>query len=38
MLHHLLACLANDWLVTELECGCLNGSFDGVFAIRSVRN
>ena len=30
--------LANDWLVTELECGCVNGSFDCVFAIRSVRN
>jgi hypothetical protein len=27
-----------DWLVAELECVCLNGSFDCVFAIRSVRN
>jgi len=30
--------LANDWLVSELECGSVNGSFDCVFAIRSVRN
>jgi serine/threonine protein kinase len=28
--------LANDWYVEEVECGCVTGSFDCVFAIRSV--
>ena len=26
--------LANDWLVSEVECGCVTGSFDCVFAFR----
>jgi hypothetical protein len=30
--------LANDWLVTEVECGCVTGSFDCVFAFRSARS
>ena len=29
--------LANDWLVTEIECGCVTGTWDCVFAIRSVK-
>jgi hypothetical protein len=29
--------LANDWLVSEIECGCVTGTFDCVFAIRSVK-
>jgi Protein kinase domain len=29
--------LANDWLVSEIECGCVSGSFDCVFAFRSAR-
>jgi hypothetical protein len=29
--------LANDWLVDEIECGCVTGSGDCVFAIRSTR-
>jgi|GEM_PF-2553646 len=28
--------LANDWYVEEVECGCVNGTFNCVFAIRSV--
>ena len=28
--------LANDWYVEEVECGCVTGTFDCVFAIRSV--
>jgi serine/threonine-protein kinase len=28
--------LANDWYVEEVECGCVSGTFDCVFAIRSV--
>ena len=28
--------LANDWYVEEVECGCMTGTFDCVFAIRSV--
>jgi serine/threonine-protein kinase len=28
--------LANDWVVDEIECGCVTGSGDCVFAIRSV--
>ena len=27
--------LANDWYVEEVECGCVTGTFDCVFAIRS---
>ena len=30
--------LANDWYVEEVECGCVTGTFDCVFAIRSVEN
>jgi serine/threonine protein kinase len=30
--------LANDWYVEEVECGCMTGTFDCVFAIRSVDN
>jgi serine/threonine protein kinase len=30
--------LANDWYVEEVECGCVTGTFDCVFAIRSVDN
>ncbi|MDQ2944183.1 MAG: serine/threonine protein kinase [Candidatus Dormibacteraeota bacterium] len=29
--------LANDWYVEEVECGCVTGTFDCVFAIRSVQ-
>jgi len=29
--------LANDWLVDEIECGCVTGTGDCVFAIRSTR-
>ena len=29
--------LANDWVVDEIECGCVTGSHDCVFALRSVR-
>jgi hypothetical protein len=29
--------LANDWFVEEVECGCVSGTFDCVFAIRSVQ-
>ena len=29
--------LANDWLVEEIECGCVTGTADCVFAIHSVR-
>lgn len=29
--------LANDWLVRELECGCVTGSGDCLFAITSTR-
>ncbi len=29
--------LANDWLVEEIECGCVTRSFDCVFAVRSAR-
>ena len=29
--------LANDWYVEEVECGCVSGTFDCVFAIRSVQ-
>ncbi|HLQ60981.1 MAG TPA: hypothetical protein VK131_03870, partial [Candidatus Acidoferrales bacterium] len=29
--------LANDWYVEEIECGCVSGTFDCVFAIRSVK-
>jgi hypothetical protein len=28
--------LANDWYVEEVECGSVTGTFDCVFAIRSV--
>lgn len=28
--------LANDWFVEEVECGCVTGSWDCVFAIRAV--
>jgi hypothetical protein len=28
--------LANDWYVEEVECGCVTGTFDCVFAIRAV--
>jgi hypothetical protein len=30
--------LANDWYVEEVECGSVTGTFDCVFAIRSVEN
>ncbi len=30
--------LANDWYVDEVECGCVTGTFDCVFAIRAVEN
>ena len=30
--------LANDWYVEEVECGCVTGTFDCVFAIRAVDN
>ncbi len=30
--------LANDWLVDEVECGCVTGSGDCVFAIRALRS
>jgi serine/threonine protein kinase len=30
--------LANDWYVEEVECGSVTGTFDCVFAIRSVDN
>ena len=30
--------LANDWYVEEVECGCVTGSFDCVFAIRSANS
>ena len=29
--------LANDWLVDEIECGCVTGTADCVFALRSVK-
>jgi hypothetical protein len=29
--------LANDWLVDEIECGCVTGTGDCVFAIKSTR-
>jgi len=29
--------LANDWYVEEVECGCVTGTYDCVFAIRSVQ-
>jgi serine/threonine protein kinase len=29
--------LANDWLVEEIECGCVTGTSDCVFALRSVK-
>jgi len=29
--------LANDWYVEEVECGCVSGTFDCVFAIRSAQ-
>jgi hypothetical protein len=29
--------LANDWLVDEVECGCVTGTGDCVFAIRSTK-
>jgi hypothetical protein len=29
--------LANDWYVEEVECGCVTGTFDCVFALRSVQ-
>ncbi len=28
--------LANDWYVEEVECGCVNGTFNCVFALRAV--
>ena len=28
--------LANDWVVDEIECGCVTGSFDCVFSIQRV--
>jgi hypothetical protein len=30
--------LANDWLVDEVECGCVTGAGDCVFAIRSTKS
>jgi len=30
--------LANDWYVEEVECGSVSGTFDCVFAIRSVQS
>ncbi len=30
--------LANEWYVEEIECGSVTGSYDCVFAIRSVRS
>ena len=30
--------LANDWLVDEIECGCVTGAGDCVFAIRSAKS
>jgi hypothetical protein len=30
--------LANDWYVEEVECGSVTGTFDCVFALRSVEN
>jgi hypothetical protein len=30
--------LANNWYVEEIECGCVTGTFDCVFAIRSIRS
>ena len=30
--------LANDWLVDEVECGCVTGAGDCVFAIRSAKS
>ena len=30
--------LANDWYVEEVECGCVTGTFDCVFAIRSTES
>ncbi len=30
--------LANDWYAEEVECGCVTGTFDCVFAIRSVES
>jgi len=30
--------LANDWLVSEIECGCVTGTWNCVFAIRSTRD
>jgi hypothetical protein len=30
--------LANDWYVEEVECGCVTGTYDCVFAIRSVQS
>ena len=29
--------LANDWLVEEIECGCVTGTSDCVFGLRSVK-
>lgn len=29
--------LANDWLVDEIECGCVTGTADCVFGLRSVK-
>ena len=29
--------LANDWLVDEVECGCVTGTGDCVFAVRSLK-
>jgi hypothetical protein len=29
--------LANDWLVEEIECGCVTGTADCIFALRSVK-
>jgi hypothetical protein len=45
--HYWIACyegmlrwagLANDWLVDEVECGCVTGTGDCVFAIRAVKS
>jgi hypothetical protein len=30
--------LANDWYVEELECGSVTGTYDCVFAFRSVKS
>jgi len=30
--------LANEWTVTELECGAVNGASDCVFAVKHARS